>query len=725
MDSTLEQLAALFGIEPGYHDAWGQWRTCSDETLRALLQAMGVDARTPEAAIAASRDFDRDAWGRVVPAISVLRAADLARGVRLRLRDAPQPRSLAWRIVDESGKQREERFDALDLAVLEEREIDGVLVRALALPLPPELPEGYHRIAIVDAGAILGSGTVAVAPPRCYLPPALAGGARLWGTAIQLYSLRSERNAGIGDFTDLRAAASTWGEAGAGIIGTNPLHALSLRDPGHSSPYSPSSRLFLNPLYIDIEAVPDFDEIASHDPHFRERWQAQCEPLRRSPGVAYERVAAAKRAMFDVLHDHFHEHHLAKATPRARAFSRFREMHGPALRSHALHEALAEFHQGPWRAWPGEFREPRGEAARRFAVDHPGRVGLHEYLQWQADLQLAAAQERCRGLGMPVGVYADLAISIGSDGSEAWANQGLYALGVHVGAPPDELNRTGQDWGLPPLAPRRLKESAHEPLVATLRANMARAGALRIDHVMGLSRLWWVPAGMKPEQGAYVRYPVDELLGIVALESHRNRCMVIGEDLGTVSDDLRAKLAEAQILSYRLLLFERDGPRFKPASEYPRAALVAWSTHDLPTFTGWWQEEDLRTLASLGLLDGEQLRARREERRIARAALVEALVREGLVDAATLSDGPAAEVLADAVHTFLARTPSSVMIVQMEDLLGVAEQANLPGTVEEHPNWRRKLPLPVEAWELDERFRRVTRQIGALRDGRRDGPAGS
>jgi len=726
MDAALERLAQIYGIEPGYHDAWGQWRSASDETLRALLAALGVDAHDPHAVEATLRAQEQESWSWAVPAITVLSSTDIGRGVRIQLREASQHRPLAWRITEESGEVREIGFTPLKLSVLEEHDGESGKVRAYSLPLPG-LPEGYHRLAVLEGDTLLGSGTVAVAPQRCYLPPALMNSGRVWGTALQLYGLRSARNAGIGNFSELRACAEIWGARGAGIIGTNPLHALSLRDPGHGSPYSPSSRLFFNPLYIDIEAVADFHELAAKDSRLAARWRSQCAQLREAPEVDYARVAEAKRAMFERLHDNFRARHSSSATARARSFAQFRELRGGQLRRHALHEALADFHGKPWREWPEEYTDPAGRAARRFGDEHPERVGLHEYLQWLAHLQLAAAQARCREIGMSVGLYADLAVSIAPDGSEAWANQKLYALGVHVGAPPDQFNPAGQDWGLPPLSPQRLKDAAYAPLVATLRANMAHAGALRIDHVMGLSRLWWVPAGMSPGQGAYVRYPLDDLIGIVALESHRNRCLVIGEDLGTVSDELREKLAQAEILSYRLLMFERDGERFRPPSAYPRSALVAWSTHDLPTFTGWWREEDLRTRAALGLMDEEQLRAQRGERREARAALIEALSHEGLAAADTPCDGPAGEELGEAVQGFLARTPSSVMVVQMEDVLGVPEQANLPGTLDQHPNWKRKLALPIEAWSRDARLRRVTRSLAQIRGGRRErreAPAG-
>lgn len=687
MDSRLEKLSSLCGIEPGYHDVFGNWQPAGEQAHRAILAAMDIDASSPAAVEGALAARERERWLRVVPPVTVLRSGRIREGARLYL---PQPslmRTLSWRIAEEDGRLREGRFDAA--------------AREYTLALPEDLPHGYHRLAVLDDGAVLGEGALVIAPDRCYLPPAIAEGARVWGAAVQLYGVRSEHNAGIGDFTDLRHVAETWGERGGAIVGVSPLHALSLRDPGHASPYSPSSRLFLNVLYIDVDAVEDFAELCETDESLAPRWKREKARLREAAEVDYVRVAAAKRAMFETLHAHFAQTHGAHSTRRARAFADFRGARGAALRRHALHDALADFHGLPWRQWPEEHRDPESEAVRLFAQEHAGRVGLHEYLQWQADLQLGEAQSRANEVGMSVGLYTDLAISIGADGSEAWANQKLYAFGVSVGAPPDEFNPQGQDWGLPPLSPQRLREHAYAPLIATLRANMARAGALRIDHVMGLARLYWVPHGMPAAQGAYVRYPLDEMLGIVALESHRNRCLVIGEDLGTVPDDLRRRLADVDILSYRLLLFEREGRAFKAPPAYPRKALVTWSTHDLPTLEGWLQGEDLRTRAELGLAGEKDLRTQREERADARAALEEAL--------GTSEDLPLA------VHAFLAKTPSAVLVVQMEDVLGVRDQANLPGTITEHPNWRRKLPLPIEAWPSDAGFKRLTERLAKLR----------
>jgi (1->4)-alpha-D-glucan 1-alpha-D-glucosylmutase len=704
-DARLERLCALTGVEVGYQDVFGKWQPASETAQRAVLAAMGVDARDDEAVDAAIAAREAATWKRAVPSVAVVAASRLAEGMRIQLPDSSLSRPLSWRIALEEGEMREQRFDPLALAALEDCERDGARVRAFRLPLPPDLPQGYHRIVLVEGAAPLGEGALVVVPDRCYVPPAIAQGSRVWGAAVQLYGVRSHRNAGIGDFTDLKRCAEIWGGRGAAILGINPLHALSLRDPGFASPYSPSSRLFLNPIYLDVEAIEDFAELAAADASFSARWREECARLRESGAVEYGRVAAAKRAILEVMHAHFLKEHLAAASRRARGFAQFRRARGEALRRHALHEALRDFHSSAWRDWPEAHRDPSSEAVRRFAAEHAALVSLHEYLQWQADLQLGEVQARSRELGMGIGLYADLAISVAPDGSEAWAYQDLYALGVSVGAPPDDFNPAGQDWGLPPLSPERLRESAYAPLVATLRANMARAGALRIDHVMGLARLYWVPRGMTPAEGAYVRYCVDDLLGIVALESHRQRCLVIGEDLGTVPEDLRHKLEDCEILSYRLLLFERDGRDFRPPAAYPRRALVAWSTHDLPTFAGWWQEEDLRTRAELGHFTPGELESQREERRQARAALAAALEKAGLAD----------EDVGLAMQSFLAGTPSCVMMVQMEDVLGVAGQANLPGTIAEHPNWRRKLPLALEDWERDTRFRRLSQRLASLR----------
>jgi 4-alpha-glucanotransferase/(1->4)-alpha-D-glucan 1-alpha-D-glucosylmutase len=719
-DTALEKLAALHGIESGYHDVWGHWRAASPETLRAILRSLGVDADNPAQALAA---HERARAAERLPRAIVCRPADLHKGVRLQLPQRALAHTFAWRIVEEDGGSREEPFDPLALPVIEEFAGDTAPVRAFRLPLPADLPAGYHRLEILEGGAPCACAELIVVPATCYLPPAFASGARFWGCSVQLYGVRSRRNAGIGDFTDLRRCAEAWAERGAAFVGTNPLHALSLADPEHASPYSPTSRLFLNPLYIDIAAVEDFAELAAQDSEIVARWEALGAALREGDSVDYTGVAAAKRAMFEKLHGHFLARHVCVPTRRARAFRHFREARGDALRCHAIHEALREHLGKPWPQWPEEYRDPASPAVQRFAAENDERVSLHAYLQWQADLQLAEAHARAKESAMAIGLYADLAVSIALDGSEAWSYRELYALGASVGAPPDAFSPRGQDWGLPPLSPRALRDSAYAPFIATLRANMARAGALRIDHVMGLTRLFWVPHGMEASQGAYVRYPLEDLLGILALESRRHRCVVIGEDLGTVPEDFFRKLQAADVLSYRLLLFERDGDAFKPPASYPRRALVAWSTHDLPTLAGWWAGSDIEARVQAGRIDEAHARDERSARERERAALADALGREKLL----APEWTVEDDLATAVQAYLAATPAAILAVQIEDVLGVREQANLPGTTTEHPNWRRKLPLALEDWARDRRFKRVTAKLGQVRGARharREAPPG-
>ncbi len=574
----------------------------------------------------------------------------------------------------------------------------------------------------------LGAATIIVAPAMCYAPATLSGGRRVWGAAAQLYTLRSARNWGIGDFSDLALLIGQWSDKGAGVVGVNPLHALFAHNPRRASPYSPSSRLFLNTLYLDVEAIADFAECDDAKAVVgSDAFQRTLRRLRDAELVDYAAVADAKARVLSLLYAHFRRAQLATGGPRAQAFHGFCTEKGESLRRHALFEALQEhfFAQDAsiWGApvWPEAYRDPDAEAVRRFAHEHAERIGYFEYLQWQADAQLAGVARKTAALGLGVGLYVDLAVSIDRAGAEAWSNQDVYAVSASVGAPPDEFNMRGQNWGLPPLVPERLREAAYAPFIATLRANMRHAGALRIDHVLGLNRLFWIPEGADPADGAYVHYPIADLLGILALESQRQRCLVIGEDLGTVPDDLRGALAAAAVLSYRVLLFERDpAGDFKPPAEYPKQAIVTASTHDLPTLAGWWEARDIVLRAELGLFPEEETRAEQSALRAQdRTRLLRALEREGLLPDGVTTDPASAPAmtppLAHAIQVFLARTPAQILVVQLEDVAGVREQVNMPATVDTHPNWRRKLPLALERLSADTRFTRLAAALVRLR----------
>ena len=550
-----------------------------------------------------------------------------------------------------------------------------------------------------DAAPPEAFGETTPAPPlRAYLPAALDSGPGIWGIAIQLYALRGARDWGIGDFGALADFAARAAAAGAGAVGLNPLHALHLDEPERASPYSPSSRRFLNPLYIDVETLPDFDESAPaqhlvSSPAF----QAELARLRAADLVDYRGVAACKLRALALLHVSFAERHANGATERGRAFLAFRESEGAALRRFAIFQALreergrAEPAQRAWRNWPAELRDPASSAVAAFAAEHARRIDFFEYLQWVAQEQLAACAKAAAA--MPVGLYRDLAVSVDPDSGEAWGEQEAIVSGFSIGAPPDSWNTRGQDWGLAPLNPLALRRLGFRPFAALLRANMLHAGALRIDHVLGLWRTFWIRHGEAPSEGAYVRYPFDEMVAVLAAESQHARCIAIGEDLGTIPPGLREALARAGVLSYRLLYFEREGNIPRRPGHYPRQALVAIGTHDLPPLAAYWRGDDLTIRAELGFFpEPGQLAAERNGRAADRAALAAALRAEGL-----LGEGvPEAPPIA-AAYRYLARAPSRILMVQIEDALGLTGQINVPGTPDAPPNWRRRLPMDTAA----------------------------
>jgi (1->4)-alpha-D-glucan 1-alpha-D-glucosylmutase len=658
------------GIETHYVDQSGHAQTVPRQTVEALRAILATPGR------AGSGDS-------VLDPVVVLRAD---RPLAIPVHGKAAVGSLRWKLVEEDGTVR---AGTARLRSAGNR-------RHFLLPQTPAL--GYHRLSVAQ-GRRTDTAEVIVVPGRAFQPAAVHpsradGGRGAWGLAVQLYGLRSERNWGIGDFTDLATLIDRAAPMGAQAIGLNPLHALFPDQPELVSPYSPSSRLFLNTLYLDVEAIPDFAECEAArtlaaTPEFAQRL-AQ---LRAEPLVAYDGVATCKRSVLALLYESFRQQHLADPQDgRGQAFRDYQRRMGAGLRRFATFQALraalsaTDPRHRSWRHWPDELRTPSSPAVDAFAEAHLMAVEHHEYLQWQADLQLATAAERARITGLGIGLYQDLAVGFDPDGADAWSMQDVLVPGWSIGAPPDAYNLNGQDWGLLPQNPGRLRGLAYRPFLDMLRANMRHAGALRIDHVLGLKRLFWVPHGDRPAAGAYVRYPFDDLLGLVALESVRNRCLIVGEDLGTVPEGFRAALNDRGIFSYEVLYFARDSRGVRPPRRWPKEALGAVSTHDLPPLQAFWTGADIDLRAELALYpDDAAVKRDRIERAAARRDLASALRSEGLAAA-----GDAAPV--DAVHRFLARTASRLVMAQIEDLVGQVEPVNVPGTVTEHPNWRRKLP---------------------------------
>lgn len=729
-DELIHRLAERAGIQPLYQDIWGHGHAASREAKQVLLAAMGIACADEAAAQTSLRQWEAAEWRALLPPVQVHPQGPEPVRLSLHLPAGWRDRSGHWQLTRESGATTAGTFHAGELPELARTTLDDGDYLALGLTLPPCDEAGHHRLRLSIDGLPETQMPLIVCPPTCHRPPALEGGGRVWGVSVQLYGVRSRRNWGMGDFTDLADLATLFGRQGAALIGVNPLHALYPHNPEHCSPYSPSSRQFLNVLYIDVEAVPDFAECAEAQAAVAApAFQAQLAALRAAPLVDYAGVAAAKFPLLERLYAHFRAHHLARDTARAAEFRRFVAQGGEDLHRFALYEALqAHFHARNtalwgWPAWPEDWRDPLSPQVVAWAEANAEQVEYRLYLQWLAAVQLERASQAARAAGMAVGLYMDLAVGVDRGGAETWMHRKLYAFEASVGAPPDDFNLHGQDWGLPPLSPHRLRDAAYAPFIGTLRANMAAAGALRIDHVMALLRLYWVPPGLRADQGVYVAYPLQDLVGILALESRRAHCLVVGEDLGTVPDAMRAAMHERDILAYRLFYFEKhwEGDhRFKAPHEIGHGALVAASTHDLPTLCGFWRGSDLEWRARLNLFPSEAMReAQIVNRAQDRARLLWALHCEGLLpEGVSLDPAQVTEMthaLRLAIHRYLARSAAPILLVQAEDLLGEVEQANLPGTVAEHPNWRRKLSLPLEDWATDARIVETARALSAER----------
>ena len=710
--SALRQLADRVGIVPEYLDQTGtEKRQASDETRVALLAAMGIEASGDAAARRALEELESRERDRLVAPVRVVpRGADAG---LLRLSgDQGWPASVDWEveIVTEDGATRREGGRAA-------RRKDGCFT--LGLPSAPDL--GYHllRVQVKAGGRVRNAEQLRiVVPPSCPRAGERLQRRRVFGLIANLYTVRSARNWGAGDTTDLADLLAWTAEVGGAFVGVNPLHALRNRG-SEISPYSPVSRLYRNPLYLDIEAIPEFP----HSPEARALTEAgafirERDRLRRAARLDYHVVAALRRPLLRALHRTFRER-AASGDGRAAAYRAYVAREGDALRNFATFCAIEDWlaeqagTQAPsWRAWPAELRDARSEAVARFRQQHEERVDLHAWIQFEIDCQLANVARRGRDAGMPIGLYQDLAIGTSPDGSDPWMFPGMFLDGVSIGAPPDPYAAGGQNWGLPPLDPRALHDDRYRYWTQLVRSTLRHSGALRIDHVMGLFRQFWIPAGRPGSEGAYVRFPSEDLLGILALEATRANAIVVGEDLGTVPDDVPPAMERWGLLSSKVLYFERDRRGdFKASASYPREALATANTHDMPTIAGFWAARDVELRRETGLASGKEATKALKERATERTKLVELLVDEGILDPEERD--PSTERLRTAVHMFLRRTPSYLVGLSLDDLVGETEPVNLPGVgPDRFPSWTRRLAVGLEQLRSRSSVRRV---LGAER----------
>lgn len=721
--TSLRALAEQQGILSSYVSQSGaEHRSTSDDTRVAILAAMGYDASTESRARVMLAEMAERDMSRIVAPVRVVREAELPRGaVSIRV---PQ----AWGV--RAGERVEYVLELRGAADDEARGRPRDVIRqegkaevgeggVVTLGLERGVALGYYELGITIAARGRASEArqrLIVAPPACVTPVR-----RAFGIIANLYSVRGARSWGVGDLTDLAELARWSGSRGASFVGVNPLHAL--RDVGGEvSPYSPVSRLYRNQIYLDIEAIPELAEceearaLLASEPVL-----AELARLRASDRVEYARKSALARPILAALHRCFVGRHgsppSAVPTDRARAYAEYLRREGRALHDFALFAALdEELSRGSeaplqWQQWPTIYHDPHTPEVAAFALSHELEVDFHQWVQFELDRQLGAAAEAGFRSGLTIGLYQDLAVASAPYGSDAWMSANLHAVGVSIGAPPDNYSASGQNWGLSPLDPHRLFEDGYRFWTALISSALRHAGALRIDHVLGLFRQFWIPHGMTGAQGAYVRFPTNDLLGILALESVSHHAVIVGEDLGTVPPEVPGTLREWGILGTRVMLFEREGDgAFRPAASYEPLSLATADTHDTPTLAGFWKGRDIELAAELGLLPASAdanpdasaaLRARERDRQL----LTARLVADGAVaGASAAADSPldGAE-LRNAVHRFLCSTPAALVGISLDDLTGEEEPVNIPGvSAEDFSSWMRRMRVAIDELEASD-----------------------
>jgi 4-alpha-glucanotransferase len=711
-EKALDRAAALWGIEPQFHDIWGNLHVTSVETKQAILRAMGVRVDTQDDLEQAIHWRLKHEWTRSVPPCLVLSDTQRPRQFPVQAAIDEASASAHVEIRHEDGSLEQHQFQLADLPEAGSAEFDGVRYARRFLPLPEALPLGYYDVSVVIGGRQPESMRLILTPDRAYLPDDV----RAAGVAISLYGVRSSRNWGCGDFRDLRDIVD-WvaAEAGAAFVGLNPLHAIHNRRPFNTSPYLPNSVFYQNFIYLDIEAIEDFQ----NSRQAQQLWacsQEKLAALRASEIVEYEEIHALKLRFLKLAF--ISGGYTQRGAALNAGFQDYLEQEGDLLDRFATYCALDEhLHwRDPniwiWPDWPAPYRDPDSPETAQFRKKHWRSVLFYKYAQWQTDRQLAAAQAYAR-TKLPIGLYHDLALATDRCGSDLWAHRPFFVSGCRVGSPPDGFAPKGQDWAFPPPNSNQHWETGYRLFTDSIRNNCKHGGALRIDHVMRFFRLYWIPDGADATRGAYVRDRYEDLIRILALESVRRKVIVVGEDLGTVEPVVRETLARFGILSYRLFYFERHlNGDFRSFEEYPESALVSTTTHDLPTLAGFWIHADIEERHRLGLMDENGYRTQLADRARDKQLMLDLLARLDLLP----PDFPKRAVdvpeltgeLHNAIIGFMALTGSKLMLVNQEDLTKEVAQQNLPGTTWQYPNWGRKMKFTVEQLTTEKAARDFT-----------------
>lgn len=670
----LALLADRFGIAQEFWDWKGRHVAIPAETIIEVLRAFDIEAATPEAADAALTRLEDDRWQRTLPACTVV---EEGQGVHVDVH-LPAGTQVRVHVCLESGETRPAWQSHNDTP---DRHVDGRAIGEATFWLGADLPTGYHRIV---ARTVEGESTASlIVTPGFVGFPASMRDQRIWGYATQLYSVTSDESWGIGDLTDL-ADLITWSGTRqfAGYVLINPLHAAEPVPPLEPSPYLPASRRFINPIYIRPEAIDEYATLGNSERNDIHALRARALVAAESGSVDRDAVWPLKLEALRIIH------RAGMRAARRIAYDDFRRREGVGLRNFGVWSALCGIHGQRWPEWPEELRRPSSPAVAAFAEEHAEDVDFFEWLQWIAQTQVSAAQSTAGQVGMPVGIISDLAVGVHRQGAETWMMPDVFAAGMSVGAPPDQYNQAGQDWGQPPWRPDKLEQLSYAPFRAMVSAALRGVGGVRVDHIIGLFRLWWVPQGGGPTVGTYVRNNHEAMVGILALEAQRAQALIVGEDLGTVEPWVRDYLSRRGILGTSVLWFEADEyGQPLPADRWREYCMASVTTHDLPPTLGYLAGDHVRLRESLGLLT-EPLEAELEHAKREQADWIATLVRYGLL-AEDRTDDPIEVMLA--LHRYLLHTPSKVLLANLTDAVGERRAQNQPGTVDEYPNWR--IPL--------------------------------
>ncbi|MFQ3573879.1 MAG: 4-alpha-glucanotransferase [Thermodesulfovibrionales bacterium] len=716
--TLLNELSGLVGVTRRYWDIFGIKHEASDDVVEDILKALGFDTSTEEALIKQIQYITNRQWLLPIGVVSVFAHDKQPVVITVSIPDTEIHR-VDILISSEGSEEVLFRGSINYPKSNAQNTIDGKVYKKFTLRLPEDVvfDIGYYVIHLTINNTKRLKSRLIITPKTAFLPDALRS-RKHWGLSLNLYSLKSERNWGVGDISDLEKCLQCVTSKGGSFVGINPLHAIPNQKPYGISPYSPITKLFRNFIYIDVERVEGFTDIVDKDLQYKIR------QLRDSKHIDYESVADLKLKVLKKLFKRFYKRHYQYDDNRAKSFKAYIDENKEAILCFATYCVLAELHgkDNPsydWRRWENIYHTYDSKEIKAFQKRHREKILFYAYLQWVLDCQIKDVLMRLKDRYPDcIGIYNDIAIGSIRGGSDEWFFKDIFVQDVDVGAPPDDFNPTGQNWGFPPLSPMGLKDSAYQPLILSLRENMRYFGAIRIDHALGLFRMFWIPKGRKASEGLYIEYPYEDILGIICLESQLNKTIVIAEDLGTITEQARTALKERNMLSYRLLYFERQypNPAFVMPEDYPKMSICTVTTHDLPTLWGFWYLSDIELRRSLKMFKNEEdyqkAVADRERDKI---LLMEALKKANILHQDMDIPKELNDDIVLAIYQFIARSESILMAVSLDDIMGTMDQQNMPGTVDEYPCWVQKTPKTIELFFDDSLFDRLSKSLREFR----------